>query len=387
MSSENIKPPSRRRLLLVAAVAVVAAGAVVANGITSRADNDRALAQWTNQQAVPTVALATLVRGDANQALRLPGTIQPYAKAAIYARVNGYLKSWEQDIGAHVSAGQLLASIDAPDLDQQLAQAKGNLASAVADSKLATVTAGRYVSLSKDQWVSQQAVDDRTGAAATKKAVVDAAQANVGQLEAQEAFKRVTAPFDGIVTARNTDVGALINAGSSAGQQLFEVSDLHKVRIYVQVPQAFVAALHPGLQATLTMPQYPGQSFGATLVTTSNAVDANSRSMLVELQADNADGKLIPGTYCEVAFQLPSDPNLLRVPATALAPSDRGMAVALLGADDKVTLTPVQLGRDLGDSVEVVAGLTPTDRVIDNPPESLQTGDTVQLAAAPAAPH
>jgi RND family efflux transporter MFP subunit len=282
-----------------------------------------------------------------------------------------------------VTKGQLLASIDTPDLDQQFAQAKANFASATADAQLAAVTAGRWLDLAKGKWVSQQSVDDRTGAATTKKAIADAAQANLRQLEAQETFKSIVAPFDGVITARNTDLGALINAGSSAGQELFEVSDLHKVRIYVQVPQAFVAGLHPGMQATFTMPQYPGEQFDATLVTTSKAVNMGSRSMLVELQADNADERRLPGTYCQVQFQLATDPNLLRLPATALLPVNQGVKVAILGADGKVELKPVQLGRDLGDSVEVVAGLSPSDRVIDSPPETLQSGDAVQLAPTP----
>jgi RND family efflux transporter MFP subunit len=383
MSSEQIKQPNRRRLWLFGAAAVLVAGGVAVDGITSRANNSRALVQWTNQQAIPTVALATLAHGDAYQTLRLPGTIQPYYKAAIYARVSGYLKSWEQDIGAHVTKGQLLASIDTPDLDQQLAQARATFASASANAQLAGVTAQRWVELAKGKWVSQQAVDDRTSAAAAQKATADAAQANLRQLEAEESFKSVTAPFDGVVTARNTDIGALINAGNSAGQELFEVSDLHKVRIYVQVPQAFVAELHPGLQASFTMPQYQGQQFDATLITSSGALDMSSRSETVELQADNPDGKFLPGTYCQVQFKLAGDPNLLRVPATALIPGDRGTQVAVLGDGNKVALTPVKLGRDLGDSVEVLAGLAPSDRVIDSPPETLQAGDQVQLAAPP----
>ena len=194
------------------------------------------------------------------------------------------------------------------------------------------------------------------------------------------------APFDGVVTKRNTDIGALINAGSGAGQELFEVSDMDTVRIYVQVPQAFTAQLHPGLKATFEVPQYPGQHFEASLVTTSNAMDPSSRSMLVELQADNSDHKLSPGTYCQVHFQIPGDPNMVRVPATALIQGDHGMQVALLGDGNKVVLKSIQLGRDFGDSVEVTAGLSPSDRVIDSPPETLQSGDAVHLAAATASP-
>jgi RND family efflux transporter MFP subunit len=388
MLSQPVNMPRPRWLLLVGIIAVVVAGAIAAYGLVSRSRSKQDLVQWTNAQAVPTVALAQLARGDAGQSLILPGTIQPFNKAAIYARVPGYLKSWEQDIGAEVKAGQLLASIDTPDLDQQFEQAKANLATAEANERVANVTAQRWQSLATSQWVSRQANDEKAGAAAADKAIADAARANVRQLEALIDYKKIVAPFDGVVTQRNTDVGALVNVGSggSAGQPLFEVSDLHKVRIYVQVPQAFSAGLTPGLKATFDMPQYPGQQFEATLVTTSRAMDANSRSMLVELQADNADGKFAQGTYCQVHFQLPADPNMVRVPATALMPVDQGVQVAVLGDGNKAVLKTVQLGRDFGDSVEVVAGLSPSDQVIDSPPETLQSGDAVQLASKPVSP-
>jgi RND family efflux transporter MFP subunit len=384
MSPEPVKTPRLRRLMLVGTIALVAAGAIAANGLISRARSKQDLVQWTKAQAVPSVALATLARGDGEQSLILPGNIQPYYKAAIYARVSGYLKSWEQDIGAHVKAGQVLALIDTPDLDQQLEQAKADLATANANEQLAAVTAKRYSALVGRQVVSQQAMDEKAADAAAKKTIADSAQANVRRLEALESFKTVVAPFDGVVTQRNTDIGALINAGSTAGQELFEVSDLHRVRIYVQVPQAFSAVIHPDLRATFTMPQYPGQKFDATLVTSSNAMSATSRSMLVELQADNSDGKLLGGTYSEVQLQIPGDPNMVRLPATALMPVNRGVQVAVLGDDSKVVLKSIQLGRDFGDSVEVTAGLAPQDRVIDSPPETLQSGAMVQLAATPS---
>jgi RND family efflux transporter MFP subunit len=380
MSSEPTKALSRRRLLMIALMALTIAGGAAAYGIIQRAHSAAQVAQWTDQQAIPTVALARLRRGPGVRKVTLPGTIQAYYRAAIYARVSGYLQSWQADIGARVKGGQLLASIDTPDLDQQFAQAKADLATATANAQLAAVTAERWNALVKLQWVSKQTADDKNGSAAATKATMDAASANVKRLEAMEGFKNIVAPFDGVVTARKTDIGALINAGN-AGQELFEVSDLHKVRIYVQVPQAFTAELQPGLQATFEMPQYPGQQFDAKVVTTSNAMELNSRSMLVELQADNADGKLFAGAYCQVHFQLPNKPNEMRVPATALVPADRGAQVAVLGNDGKAVLKPVQLGRDFGDSVEVVAGLSPSDRVIDSPPETLQSGDQVQLAA------
>jgi RND family efflux transporter MFP subunit len=378
MSADKITMPSRRLLLLIGAAALITGSAVAASGIFTRADADRQLVQWTDQQAVPTVQLAKLNQGSGAQVLTLPGNIQPFNKAELYARVSGYLGSWKHDIGAHVTAGDVLASIDTPDLDQQFSQAKADLATASANAQLAAVTAQRWSTLVKSQWVSQQASDDKTGAAAATKASMEAATANVKRLEAMESFKSIAAPFDGVVTARNTDIGALINAGT-AGQALFEVSDLHKVRLYVQVPQAFSGQLHAGLKASFEMPQYPGQQFDAVLVTTSHAMDANSRSMLVELQADNAEGKYFAGAYCQIHFQLPSDPNVVRVPATALVPGNQGMEVAVLGANNKVVLKPIRLGRDFGDSVEVVAGLSSADRVIDSPPETLQNGDPVQL--------
>jgi membrane fusion protein, multidrug efflux system len=370
--------PNPRRLLLIGIVALVIAGAMAAKGIIQRAQSAQEVERWTEQQAVPTVTLAKLGQGETSRPLMLPGTIQAYSKAAIYARVSGYLKSWAADIGARVKAGQELATIDTPDLDQQFAQAKADLATATANAQLAAVTAQRWNTLVASQWVSRQAADDKNGAAASTKAAMDSAGANVKRLEAMEAFKNIVAPFDGVVTARNTDLGALINAGN-AGQELFEVSDLHKARIYVQVPQAYAAVLAPGLKANFAMPQSPGQQFEATVVTTSNAMNANSRSMLVELQADNTAGKFFSGAYCQVSFQLPNDPNTVRVPATALIPANSGAEVAIVGNDNRVAIKPVQIGRDLGDSVEIVAGLSSSDRVIDSPPETLQSGDQIQL--------
>ena len=380
MSSQPLKTLSPRQLLLVGIIALVAAGAIAANGLISRGRSNQDLVQWTNAQAVTTVALAKLVRGDAEQRLILPGSIQPYSKATIYARVSGYVKSWNKDIGSQVKAGEVLATIEAPDLDQQLAQARATLASAKANQEIAEITATRNNTLVKRQIVSQQIADQTSADAEAKKAIMDASQAYVRQLEAMQSFKQIVAPFDGVVTARNTDIGALINSGN-AGQALFEVSDLHQVRIYVQVPQAFTADLRPGLKATFEMPQYPGQKFDATLVTTSNAMNEMSRSMLVELQADNSDGKLFGGTYCRVDLQIPGDPNMVRLPATALMPVNRGVQVAVLDNGNKVMLKSIQLGRDFGDTVEVTAGLAPQDRVIDSPPETLRSGDTVQLVA------
>ena len=381
MSMEPVKTPSRRSLTTIGAVALGIAAAVLAAGVADRILTGRALANETEKTAVATVSLAKPIPSNANEILTLPGTIQPYNRALIYAQVTGYLKSWNQDIGAQVKAGQLLATINTPDLDQQLEQAKADAAIAVANERLAALTAARWQALLPSESVAQQDADTKTADAAAKKAMLDSARANVRRLEAMESFKRVVAPFDGVVTARKTDIGALINSGNQ-GQGLFEVADLHRVRIYVQAPQSQSAELRPGLTATFDVPQFPGQQFSAVVVASANAIEANSRSVLIELQADNPGGKLFAGAYSQVHFQLPPSPSMVRLPATALLPSNKGSQVAVLGANGKVALKSVQLGRDLGDSVEVVAGLSPSDRVIDAPPETLRNGQTVRLAAA-----
>jgi len=381
MPPELIKTPRPRNLLVVGTAALLVAGFVAGYGVIGRAQSKQEILQWTSAQAIPTVALAQLVPADANQTLTLPGNIQPFNKAAIYARVNGYVKSWDHDIGTHVKSGQVLVTIDAPDLDQQLGQAKATLASVKANEQIATLTANRNNILVQKQIVAQQMADQTSADAAAKKAVVDANEANVRQLEAMQSFKSLVAPFDGIVTARNTEIGMLINSGGT-GQALFEVSDLHRVRIYVQVPQAFSAGLVPGLKATFDMPQYPGSHFDATLSHISRSMNASSRSMQVELQADNADGKLFAGSYCNVHFEIPTGPNLVKIPSTALVAGGQVMQVAVLDHNDKAALKTVQIGRDLGDYVEVVAGLSPSDRIINNPPETLATGDAVRLAVA-----
>jgi RND family efflux transporter MFP subunit len=381
MPSQDIKAPSRRSLLTAATAALLLAGAVVGYGFIERAQSKQEVVQWTNTQAIPTVALAQLIPGATHQTLTLPGNIQPFNKAALFARVNGYVKSWDHDIGSPVKAGQVLATIDAPDLDQQLGQAKATLASVKANHQIASLTASRNNILLQKQIVAQQLADQTDADAKAKEAVVDANEANVRQLEAMQSFKTLAAPFDGVVTARNVELGMLINSGGS-GQPLFEVSDLHRVRIYVQVPQSFSAGLVPGMKATFEMPQYPGVQLDATLSHVSKSINATSHSMQVELQADNAAGKFFGGSYCNVHFELPSDPNLVKIPSTALVTGNQSTQVAVLDGNNKVVLKNVQLGRDLGDSVEITAGLSPSDRVINSPPETLAAGDTVRVAAA-----
>jgi RND family efflux transporter MFP subunit len=381
MLTEDIKPPSRRSLLTVATAAVLLAGVVVGYGFLDRAQSKQEVVDWTNSQAIPTVALAQLIPGTPHQTLTLPGNIQPFNRAAIYARVNGYVKTWDHDIGSAVKAGQVLATIDAPDLDQQLSQAKATLASVKANEHIATLTANRNNILVQKQIVAQQLADQTEADAVAKKAVVDANEANVRQLEAMQSFKTLSAPFDGVVTARNVELGMLINSGGS-GQALFEVSDLHRVRIYVQVPQSFSAGLTPGIKATFEMPQYPGQQFDAAVSHISKAINAGSHNMQVELQADNAAGTFFGGSYCNVHFEIPADANLVKIPSTALVTGNQGIQVATLDSNDKVVLKDVKLGRDLGDSVEIVAGLSPSDRIVNNPPETLAAGDTVRVAVA-----
>jgi RND family efflux transporter MFP subunit len=382
MPSEDIKAPGRRSLVTAAAAAVLLASVVVGYGFMTRAQSKQEVVQWTNTQTIPTVALAKLIPGGAHQTLTLPGNIQPFNRAAIFARVNGYVKSWDHDIGSSVKAGQVLATIDAPDLDQQLGQAKATLASVRANHQIASLTASRNNILLQKQIVAQQLADQTTADEKAKEAVVDANEANVRQLEAMQSFKTLSAPFDGVVTARNVELGMLINSGGGSGQALFEVSDLHRVRIFVQVPQSFTAGLAPGMKATFEMPQYPGVQFDATVSHISKSINANSHSMQVELQADNAAGKFFGGSYCNVHFEIPTDANLVKIPSTALITGNQGTQVATLDSNNKVVLKSVKLGRDLGDSVEVIAGLTPSDRIINSPPETLVTGDTVRVAGA-----
>src|SRR5437660_3315801 len=381
MPPEEIKTPSKRSLVTAAIAAALLAGVVVGYGFIDRAESKQEVVQWTDTQATPTVALAQRLPSSPHQTLTLPGNIQPFNKAAILARVNGYVKSWDHDIGSQVKAGQVLATIDAPDLDQQLSQAKATLASVRANHQIASLTADRNNILLQKQIVAQQLADQTAADAKAKEAVVDANEANVRQLEAMQSFKTLAAPFDGVVTSRNVELGMLINSGGS-GPPLFEVSDLHRVRIYVQVPQSFSAGLTVGMKATFEMPQYPGVQFDATLSHISRAIDPTSHSMQVELQADNAAGKFFGGSYCNVHFEIPTDAHLVKVPSTALVTGNQGTQIATLDGNDKVVLRSVQLGRDLGDSVEVVAGLSPVDRIINNPPETLAAGDAVRVAQA-----
>jgi RND family efflux transporter MFP subunit len=375
------------RLGLIAIVAVLLAAAAAAWGIVSRRHADAALAVWTGEQAVPTVTVALPTHDAAARTLVLPGDVRAFYEASIYARVSGYLANWTQDIGAHVHAGQVLATIDTPDLDQEMAQVQADLATAQARSALADLTARRWHALLASNSVSVQSADEKQGDALAQHAEVNAQRAHVDRLRALEGFKRIVAPFDGVVTARNTDVGALITGGSSATMPLFKVADMHEMRVYVRVPQAYASELHPGMTATLTEPQYPGRQFQAKLTTTSQSVATESRTVLAELMAPNADGTLWAGTFAEVSFDVPANAAMLRVPSSALIFRSHGAQLATVGPDGTVVLKDVTVGRNLGTEIEIERGITATDRIVTTPLDTIEDGDSVVVAGAQGSPQ
>jgi len=377
-------PP--RRLKAVALIVLCLAAAIVALGLTARVRANQTLTQWTNRQAIPTVSVISLSDAGPSSTLVLPGNIQAFYTAPVYARVTGYLKDWHTDIGASVKSGQTLADIDAPDLDQQVVAAKGNLDVAIANQNLAQTTADRYVALFAQNAVAALVRDQAVGALDADIAATKAAQGNLGQLVAEEAFKRIVAPFDGIVTSRSTDVGALITVGTPSDTPLFTVADLSKLRIYVSIPQNESALVQPGMTAKFTVPQYPGRTFTAMLATTADSVNTANGALLAEFHIDNSDFSLKPGDYAQVSFVIPSRTNTVLVPTSALMFRDGGMAVATVGPDTRVIMKPITIGRDLGSSVEVSTGLSPDDRVVNNPPDFIGQGTLVRIAGSHATP-
>jgi RND family efflux transporter MFP subunit len=380
MSSEGSSSPIHHRGLRIAGVVgVVIAAIVVGGGIATRASNSKRLQQQTDAQAQPVVTVSVPARGGNSYTIDLPGRLEAYSRAPIYARVSGYLKDWHVDIGSPVHTGELLAEIEAPDLDQQLAQAEADLLTAQANAALARTTAVRWKVLFKTSSVSQQDVDAKNGDQAAKQAIVKATVANVDRLKVLEGFKKIVAPFSGTVTARLTDIGALINAGGGTGLELFVVSDTHELRLYVNVPQNYAARIVPGTQAQLTVPERPGRSFIAKVEASARAVDPASGSTLVQLAVDNEAGELFPGAYASVRFSLPLASANLNVPASALIFDHSGLQVATVGPHNRVIFKPVKVVRDLGDSVEVSSGLTADDRIIDSPPDGVGNGDEVRI--------
>lgn len=378
--SPEPKRPSRRALWIAGLVLAVVAGAVVVGGVQGRRSQAADLRQRAEAQAVRTVNVISPTAASGAGALELPGRIDPWARAPIYARVSGYLKSWTADIGTPVKAGALLAVLETPELDQQLLQAQAELASAKANAALAASTAQRWQELLASGMVTRQVADEKTSEHAAKQSVVNALQANVDRLLAQKGFARLVAPFDGVVTARNTDVGALVNVGSTPGSELFVVSDTRRLRVYVSVPQAQVAALRPGSAARLTVPERPGSVHAGTVQSMARAINAASGSMLVQLAVENAAGELLPGGFASVSFDLPRSAGTLSVPPSALVFDKAGLRVATVGAGDKVVMKPVTVARDLGTSIELASGLEPGDRVIESPPDGVENGDTVRVA-------
>lgn len=381
-SQEVLRHGAMRWLKPAGVAALVVAAGVVGVGLVSRSMASQSLKSWTQAEAIPRVNVVQPDGALANQTLVLPGQVQAFFDAPIHARVNGYLKAWYDDIGAHVKAGQVLAAIDTPDLDQQYIQAKADLATAIANQKLAQTTANRWNSLLTQDAVSRQEAEEKNGDLEAKSALVNAAKANVQRLGALESFKQIVAPFDGIVTARTTDVGQLISAGALNDPGLFTVSDVHRLRIYVRVPQDYTAQIHPGETVTLSVPEYPARQFQATLVSTSGAIATQSGALLVEAQIDNLDGALKPGDYAQVTFNLPPASGALRLPATAVMFRNDGMTVAVVGPNDRVALKHVTVARDLGTTVEIATGLSPNDAVIDNAPDSIANGELVRVASA-----
>jgi RND family efflux transporter MFP subunit len=403
--NEPAKPPSRppKGLRWIGLFAVVVAMGVVAGGIVERRSHEGEVTKWTDEQAIPTVAIITPKPGPAKQSLVLPATVQAWYEAPIYARVTGYLKDWYFDYGAHVKKGDVLAVIEAPDLDAQLAAAQEKLKSAQAVVKVREAEK-QFAESTYQRWrdsppgvVSVQEQESKQADYNSALSRLTAAYADVGQDQGEvdrlnefENFKKIVAPFDGVVTARETDIGALINAGSGTGggngPELFKVADIRQMRIYVQVPQQLSAGIRPGLTADLTLPQYPDKTFKSTVATTSSAINMAARTLLVELHADNPDGLLQPGAYAQVKFDLPGNPDVVRIPTSALVFREEGLQVAILGPGDKVEMKGVTLGRNLGADVEVVKGLSASDRVINSPPDSLSTGDVVHVAEPSPAP-
>jgi RND family efflux transporter MFP subunit len=386
-----------RNLRIAGLVALVIAIAVVAIGLLVRWSHEAAVKHWTAAEAVPIVSFVIPRPDDSASRLILPGDIEAWFEAPIYARVNGFLKNWYFDYGARVKAGQVLAEIDAPDLDASFAAAKAKLVSAnaqvnvrEAELQFAKTTYERWRNSPKGVVSVQETMskrgdfDSATARVNAALADVNAAQGEVDRLQALESFKHVVAPFDGEVTERNTDIGALINAGSGvgggSGPVLFKVADVHKMRTFVQVPQRMSAYIHEGQRANLHLPQFPDTSFEATVATTARAINQSARTLLVELHADNPNGVLQPGSYTEVRFDLPPDPNLLSIPTSTLIFREHGLEVTVVGQDARIVVKKISIGRNLGSRVEILSGLTPSDRVVISPPDSLAEGDLVRIA-------
>ncbi len=372
-----------RKPLIILAIAVILVAALLVSGILSRVRAGATLRTETLQAAVPAVSVVTPTRTAPTDEIILPGNVQPFITSPIYARTNGYLKKWYFDIGAHVKQGQLLAIIETPEVDQQLEQARSNLLTAQANLELAAITKTRYQGLLKSNAVSQQDVDNAVGTYNANKAIVEADKAAVQQYSALVSFEKVYAPFDGVITARNTDIGDLINAGSSSNVKtdLFHIAQPGKLRVYVNVPEEYSQGIKSGMTADLTLAEFPGRKFQGKLVRTSEAINLTTRTLLIEVDVDNPTGTLLTGSYAEVHLAVPSQASTFLIPVNALLFRTEGLRVGVV-KDGKVTLTPVTPGHDFGNQIEIVAGLKADDQVIVNPPDSIVSGQQVQIVQA-----
>ncbi len=364
-------------MLLIAGAVLLAL--LILHGIQGRVRAESSLVQRTEERAIPGVHVIQPKRGGLAGELALPGSMEAFTETPVYARTNGYLRKWYVDIGAQVKSGQLLAEIETPEIDQQLRQAKAELTTAQANLKLAKSTAERWESLRKNDSVSQQATDEKLGDLESKGAVMEASAANVKRLEETQAFQKIYAPFDGVITARNIDIGDLVNAGSNGpGKELFHMAAVHLMRVYIQVPQMNSRSATPGTPAELDIPEMPGRHFAGRVARTSDSMDVASRTLKVEVDVDNPQGLLMPGEFVEVRLKLPAPVNSVTVPVNALLFRSEGMSAAAV-RDGRVVLLPVTIGHDYGDALEVTSGLRPDEQLIVNPPDSIASGQKVQV--------
>jgi RND family efflux transporter MFP subunit len=387
---EPIDPGERQRrprpaLLLGLALVTGILGLGIYSGVRTRNAADATLKRTTAEAAVQIVSVISPTASASTREILLPGTTQAFTDAPIFARTNGYVKRWYFDIGAHVKAGQLLAEIETPEVDQQLQQARADLETARANLRQAQITADRWRALLESDSVSKQETDVAVSALSAMKATVDSNIANVGRLEQLQSFEKIFAPFDGVITARNVDIGVLVNAGSTstAGRELFHMTAIHTLRVFVAVPEVYSRAARPGSPATLTLDEFPGRSFQGTLVRTANAIDLASRTLLVEVDVDNPLGELLPGAYVFVHLKLPGQVATVTIPANTLLFRAEGLQVGVV-RDGRAHLVPVTIGNDHGDIVEISAGLQPSDQVIVAPSDSLTSGTRVRVVSAPA---
>ena len=372
-----------RRSWLVLAIAAIAVAALLVSGIWSRVRAAATLRTETAQAALPAVSVVSPKQTAPADEIILPGNVQPFITSPIYSRTNGYLKKWYFDIGAHVKKGLLLAVIETPEVDQQLQQARSNLLTAQANLELASITKTRYQGLLKSNAVSQQDVDNAVGTYNANKAIVEADKAAVEQYSALVSFEKIYAPFDGVITARNTDIGDLINSGSSSGVKtdLFHIAQPGKLRVYVNVPEEYSQGIKTGMTADLNLTEFPGRKFQGKLVRTAEAINVTTRTLLVEIDVDNPTGTLLTGSYAEVHLAVPTQASTFLLPVNTLIFRSEGLHVAIV-KDGKVVLAAVTPGHDFGNQIEIVAGLKPDDQVIVNPPDSIVAGQAVQIVQA-----